>query len=241
MSGKKTLEIGEKIVIPTLGLIISLLTAGIASYVAVKQNEIAIEQNDIQDKVAQIQATQFDRELEQKYIEIFYTEIASGDERQQQLALSLLGEIEPSLALKLSRWAQTSGRLNPETEQKARDIELRLLIDISSPDRSTRRAATDILKNQYAESESAVTGILDLFSSSKIDSLSAAGRINALFFLANTKTSAWTPDLTQEADKVVKSLEKRHQSGVAIIGSQTRQYLEEFKRHLSKVKAEISG
>jgi hypothetical protein len=136
--------------------------------------------------------------------------------------------------------------LKPQAQQESVNIQLQLQIQglvqqINSRDRATRLTATDSLKNQYSNSSDAVSSVLDLFGSDNINALSAEGRINALFFLKNTEASAWNSDLIQRGSKAIELMEQRHQSGIAVIGQQTRQYLEEFKQHLDNIKAEIGG
>ena len=127
------LNVTEKIVIPIIGLAIALATV----YVAHQQNEILDKQTYIQDSIAQLQPEQFNREIQHKYVEIFYTEITSGDDNRQQLALSFLTEIEPTLGLKLTLWVQRSGKFGEAVEQKARKVEE----DI----RETAETTTDVI------------------------------------------------------------------------------------------------
>jgi hypothetical protein len=244
------LEVAEKVFIPLVGAFLSLVAAVLAAvlvFITDRQaSKIADQQNQIQRDIASIQTLQFSQELEQKYIEIFYDEMTSGNASRQTIAISLLREINPQTGEKLNLWAQRSGILKPQAQQESINVQLQLQIQrivqqINSSDRSTRLTATDTLKNQYSDSVDAVNGVLALFSPENIGSLSAEGRINALFFLKNTKASAWTPDLIQRGNQAIELLEERHQNGTAPIGQQTRQYLEDFKRYLSSVKAEIGG
>lgn len=92
---------------------------------------ISIKQNDIQEELKRIQSLEFNKELQQKYIEIFYTEIASEDEKRQEIALSLLLEIEPDLGKRLNQWAQNSGILQEEAQAKSESVDatIKLLIE----------------------------------------------------------------------------------------------------------------
>jgi hypothetical protein len=112
-------DIYEKVIIPLIGIFVSLVTAFMAFSISEKQNQISEKQNQIQVDLKDIQASQFGRELQQKYIEIFYTEIASGNAKRQKIVLSLLLEIEPEVGKKLGQWAKNSGALQEEAKAQS--------------------------------------------------------------------------------------------------------------------------
>lgn len=112
----------------------------------------------------------------------------------------------------------------------------KLVEDINSPDKRIRLSATDTIKNRLSSDTYTVGLVLDWFSENKIGELTAQGRYNALFYLANTNNSAWNSELIARADQVIKTLEEREKKGIAAIGQQTRNLLEEFKVHRNKIR-----
>jgi len=118
-NSRRATNIYEKVIIPLIGIFVSLVTAFMAFSISEKHNQISEKQNQIQVDLKDIQTSQFGRELQQKYIEIFYTEIASGNAKRQKIVLSLLLEIEPEVGKKLSQWAKNSGALQEEAKAQS--------------------------------------------------------------------------------------------------------------------------
>ncbi len=121
------IEIGEKIIIPIIGIFFSFVTAILAAFLVFIQNkEIASNQEKIQKELSRIQSFQFDKTLEQKYVEIFYTEIVTGDAKRQQFAIKLLVAIEPRIGEKLLKWANDSGVLKEEVQPAAKTVNAKI-------------------------------------------------------------------------------------------------------------------
>jgi len=116
--------------IEAIGIIISSIAALLAAFIAWNQNQIADQQNQkqnqIQIELQQIQESQFSRELEQKYVEIFYQEIVSGNSIRQNNALTLLLMIQPATGEKLNQWAKQSGLLTVKAKEESKKIETQL-------------------------------------------------------------------------------------------------------------------
>lgn len=158
-SPNNSINIAEKIVIPAIGIAISSITAFMAFSISNTQSEIQKELNDIQ-------FSQFNKELQQKYIEIFYAEIATGDENRQKIALSLLLEIEPEVGEKLNRWALKSGVLQEEAQTEAesvnakiqlligqvlKDFEIGIYYKSDSPNAALHRSQAEEIKQKLIE------------------------------------------------------------------------------------------
>ena len=180
--------------------------------------------------------------------EKLYDDLISSDKQKQKFAINLVqlvltddeyNSLFNGLALSQDEEVQNLAEiaLTIREQKVQKDLEEKVQ-RINSPVRSTSLQATDMLKTQYAGNTEVIKLVLDLFEPSKIDALSALGRLNALLYLKNTELRAWTPELAVQAESVIDFLEKRHQDGTAIIGAQTRQHLEKFKQHLSQVKAQ---
>ena len=157
---KDRIDIAEKVIIPIVGIIVSLVTAFIAFGISTTQNEI---QKDLKT----IQSSQFYKELEQKYIEIFYTEIVSEDERRQKIAISLLLEVDHKLGAKLNQWALSSGILKEKAQaesikrivapvvapevQKLKDFEIGIYYKNSSPNSAVYQREAKEIKQKLIE------------------------------------------------------------------------------------------
>jgi hypothetical protein len=121
----------EKVVVPSAAIFFSFLAALFSTIVLWVGNEkvgkLQENQTDIQRQLQEVQitqqASQFSKELQQKYIEIFYKEISEGDSRRQRMALELLLYIEPETGKKLNEWARSSNVLKPEAITTANRVE----------------------------------------------------------------------------------------------------------------------
>lgn len=78
-----------------------------------------------------------------------------------------------------------------------------LLSQINSNIKSQRLSATQSLKDNYADSSKAVEMVLAMLTPSYISNVSLQGRVNTLFFLANTKPAAWPKELKNTGQETV--------------------------------------
>jgi hypothetical protein len=74
--------------------------------------------------------------------------------------------------------------------------------------------------------------VLDTFAEGNLESLSADGRINALYFLNRTDDSVWTDDLKRQARESISRIRSRARAGISI-GQQTQQELNALERKVS--------
>lgn len=152
-----------------------------------------------------------------------------------------------ALAELLARW--NWGAIKPrfvkgyETQTKPRQIEIwlarpdaaeidRLLQQINAATPEERKAAGQQLQERYTASPLAIAETLALFRPERIDALSAAGRINALYFLTRTAPLAWDPAMEVSGREVVGRIRSR-----ANVGDQTTAELDRLVRLLDAVRA----
>jgi hypothetical protein len=243
------------------GVIGALVSAAVAVWATKIDQENSLQKvrfdelsQELEEQRLEIESQRFFLQKQREDLERYdyirenlYDDLISTDTQKQKFAINLVQlvltheeyqSLFNGLALSQDQnvkdLAETA--LNLQQQRVQQDLQEKVQ-NINSPVKSTRLQATDILKNQYADNTEVIQLVLDLFDPASIDALSAAGRINALFYLNNTDLTAWTPELVAQAESVIELLEQRHQAGIAIIGTQTRQYLEEFKRHLAQVEA----
>jgi hypothetical protein len=92
--------------------------------------------------------------------------------------------------------------------------------DLNDSSAATRKAAGSLLARDHRSNPDAITAVLDTLSDTNLPQLSAAGRINSLYFLSRSDPAAWTPEHKRLAEQAIKRIRDRAASGVAI-GSQT--------------------
>jgi hypothetical protein len=100
---------------------------------------------------------------------------------------------------------------------------------LNADDKAERLKAGQALQSRYLDSAEAIGLVLDLLAPTRIDQLSAEGRINALFFLARTDPKAWSPALRERGLETARRLEGRDAQGIRL-GTQTRAELDAWKR-----------
>ena len=112
----------------------------------------------------------------------------------------------------------------------------RLIQSLDAPVKDERLAAGQLLQTRYTASQAAITEALALFRADRIASLSATGRINALYFLSRTAPLAWDAELQTAGRAVVAVLESREAAGVRM-GDDTRAELGRLIGVLDAAKA----
>ena len=112
----------------------------------------------------------------------------------------------------------------------------RLIQSLDAPVKDERLAAGQLLQTRYTASQPAITEALALFRADRIASLSATGRINALYFLSRTAPLAWDAELQTAGRAVVAVLESREAAGVRM-GDDTRAELGRLIAVLDAAKA----
>jgi hypothetical protein len=109
----------------------------------------------------------------------------------------------------------------------------RLFQSLNAEAKDERLAAGQTLQSKYTSSPVAITEALAMFGPDRINDLSAAGRINVLYFLSRTSPRAWTPELERLGREVVARIEKAGSK----LGDQTRAELKRFVTFLDTIGA----
>lgn len=78
-----------------------------------------------------------------------------------------------------------------------------IVSQINSNTKSERLSATQNLKSNYADNGEVIGLVLEMLGRNHISKVSAQGRVNALFFLANTEPSAWSKQLRYKGKETV--------------------------------------
>ena len=117
----KIIEFSEKLFIPIFLGILAYVTSQAGNKISEAQNEIARSQL----RLAKAQNTE---NLQAKYIELFYQEIASQDVQKQRYALSFLKVIELDAASPLLDWAENNVEpgAKPQVNAARKDVISRL-------------------------------------------------------------------------------------------------------------------
>lgn len=108
--------------------------------------------------------------------------------------------------------------------------------NLNGTSKDQRLAAGQVLQSRYTDSQQAVAAVLALFEPNRLGTLSAEGRINALYYLSRTSAAAWTTELERRGRAAVDLMYQREKEGVAI-GSQTRAELQRFVLVLDAFRA----
>ena len=95
-----------------------------------------------------------------------------------------------------------------------------------------RKSAGARLARDHRANPTAIGQVLDTLSEKSLSSLSANGRINALYFLARSDTAAWTAEHKSRALEVIERMRSGEQGGVAV-GRQTSDQLTALEQKLS--------
>ena len=111
---------------------------------------------------------------------------------------------------------------------------------MNSAVKETRLGAVENLIQNYRANPAAVEQALLLLEPSKIETLSASGRINVLVFLRNTDKIAWTPQNITRAENALAQIRARANQGVAI-GNQTEEALNKMTDFLNNIKMEVTN
>lgn len=108
-------EIAEKLIIPAVLAIIAL-AANVVTY-TVSKSQIEIAKSELS-----VRQAEFDFNVNAKLIELFYTDINSGDTLKQAAALDLLKVMNPELALKMTELVKANPTISSELKETAQTI-----------------------------------------------------------------------------------------------------------------------
>ena len=94
-----------------------------------------------------------------------------------------------------------------------------------------RKAAGARLAREHRTNPEAIGLVLETLSEASLASLTANGRINALYFLTRTDPTAWSDDHKRLAKDILDRIRSREQSGVAV-GAQTGEELKRLEQRI---------
>lgn len=124
----------------------------------------------------------------------------------------------------------------------AADIDTRIALELpgliekmNDVAKSERTSAVQQLVTNYKTEPLAVEQAVTMLELPKLDDLSAQGRINVLYFLRHTESSAWNPHSVLRAKSAIDTIQKRDESKVAQIGPKTQKELEELSAYLNQL------
>ena len=106
----------EKLLVPIFLGVLAFFTASSGNKISKQQTQLIEFQNarDAEDSK---------RQLELKYLELFYQDISSSDPDKQTKAIGLLSLMNPELGVQLSKWAKDYVTLTPQTRARIERID----------------------------------------------------------------------------------------------------------------------
>jgi len=112
----KFFTIAEKLIVPAfLGLL--------AFYTASSGNRISQQQTQLIEFQNARDAEDSKRQMELKYLELFYQDISSSDPEKQTKAIGLLSLMNPDLGQQLSNWVKEYVTLMPQTRARIEKLD----------------------------------------------------------------------------------------------------------------------
>jgi len=249
---KQTKPLSEKISF-WIGIIGTIVTIGLTVWNTITKNQIDAQkatlemaqakqdstlkriQAELDERTTRIEESK-ERVERYKWVFDLFPSLTAPDEKKKNFSVNLIRlALTTEEAQTLFTGLQTSKDKNlksvGETGITAIDNEALYLVNqIDGNDASTRKSAVARLIRAYHSSSQAIGATLDLLGSKKIGTLSASGKINALVFLSNTDSQAWTADQLTEANKVLQSIPRVQGQ------TQTNKNLGLFKEFIEKAK-----
>jgi len=148
----KFFTIAEKLVVPAfLGLL--------AFYTASSGNKISEQQTQLIEFQNARDAEDSKRQMELKYLELFYQDISSSDPEKQTKAIGLLSLMNPDLGQQLSNWVKEYVTLQPQTRARIEKLDNQLSGNtavyepVNEPEKrpSVKQAIVDTLTRKIVE------------------------------------------------------------------------------------------
>lgn len=144
----KFFTILEKLIVPAfLGLL--------AFYTASSGNRISEQQTQLIEFQNARDAEDSKRQMELKYLELFYQDISSADPEKQTKAIGLLSLMNPDLGQQLSNWVKEYVTLMPQTRARIEKLDNQLSgrLDVYEPEEkpSVKKAIVDTLARKIVE------------------------------------------------------------------------------------------
>jgi hypothetical protein len=113
------------------------------------------------------------------------------------------------------------------------DVVRTIVRQLDDRSEETRKAAGGRLARDHRTNPEAIGLVLDTLSDANLRSLSANGRINALYFLNRSELKAWTDEQKKLGRQAIDRLRSRDAAGAVALGPQTSQELRYLEQKLS--------
>jgi hypothetical protein len=110
-----------------------------------------------------------------------------------------------------------------------------LVKDLDHSAEEVRKAAGAQLAREHRSNPEAISLVLATLSEQSLASLTANGRVNALYFLTRSDPNAWSDDHKRAARDIIDRVRGREREGVAV-GAQTASELQRLEQRILGVK-----
>lgn len=140
-------------------LIVPLFLGALAYFTASSGNKISKQQTQLIEFQNAKNVEDSKRQLELKYLELFYQDISSADPDKQTKAIGLLSLMNPELGEQLSKWVKDYVTLTPQTRARIERIDSQLsgnkavneLVKDPEKEPSVKQAIVDTLTKKIVE------------------------------------------------------------------------------------------
>ncbi|MDX9946310.1 MAG: hypothetical protein RBS38_03020 [Bacteroidales bacterium] len=149
---EKFFRVLEKLLVPIFLGVLAFFTASSGNKISKQQTQLIEFQNarDAEDSK---------RQLELKYLELFYQDISSADPDKQTKAIGLLSLMNPELGQQLSTWVKDYVTLTPQTRARIERIDSQLsgntavneLVNEPEKEPTVKQAIVDTLTKKIVE------------------------------------------------------------------------------------------
>jgi len=140
-------------------LIVPIFLGALAYFTASSGNKISEQQTQLIEFQNARDAEDSKRQMELKYLELFYQDISSADPEKQTKAIGLLSLMNPDLGQQLSTWVKDYVTLTPQTRARIERIDYQLSGNpvvnepVNEPEKepSVKQAIVDTLTKKFVE------------------------------------------------------------------------------------------
>ena len=115
----------EKLMVPIFLGFLAFLTANSSNKIMQQQTQLISIQNEKNFEDSK-------RQLELKYLELFYQDINSNDAKTQSKAIGLLTLMNPEFGQQLSRWIKINIQIEPENKIKIEKVDKELSKEVAA-------------------------------------------------------------------------------------------------------------
>ena len=159
------------------------------------------------------------------------TQVAAVQAELQKLRNSRPGSADATRALRAIGSAERA--LSTLSGTDAQSVAA-LVLQLNDASESVRKAAGGRLARDHRADPVAIGLMLGMLSEQQLPSLSASGRINVLYFLSRSESSAWSDEQKTLARQAIQRIRTRAAGGAAAIGSQTAEELARLEKKIAE-------